>query len=165
MREFTTTEKDMEKGVSRIPLNLSRLFEEDLLDDKGEYLHPEQCQHKLKKLGPLVGVGAGQSYIDEMRGGTVVGEILHTEELELFEEIIDHRISAYNNSSGIKNNSNSYGEDKATDDEEDINGSMKKEKLAPLFKRATQTDANFEDFKIINMIGKGTFGKVYLIKN
>ena len=61
------------------------------------------------------------SYIDEMRGGTVVGEILHTEELELFEEVIDHRISAYNNSSGVKNNSNSYGDDKATDDEEDVN--------------------------------------------
>lgn len=79
----------MEKGVSRIPLNLSRLFEEDLLDDKGEYLRPDQKLHQLKKLAPLQ--GAGGIYIDDMRGGTVVGEILHTEELELFEEIIDHR--------------------------------------------------------------------------
>jgi hypothetical protein len=104
LREFCTTEKDLEKGVSRIPLNLSRLYEEDLLDEKGEFIVGER-----KKNGV-----AGMAF--DFRGGTVVGEICNTEEMEQFEEIIEHRQSAYNNSSGVKNNS--YGEDKATDDEE-----------------------------------------------
>ncbi len=40
LREFTTTEKDLERGISRIPLQLSRLNEEDLLDDQAEALIP-----------------------------------------------------------------------------------------------------------------------------
>lgn len=33
LREFATTEKDLEKGISRIPLQLSRIYEEDVLED------------------------------------------------------------------------------------------------------------------------------------
>jgi hypothetical protein len=31
LREFNTTEKDLEKGFSRIPLPLARIFEEDVM--------------------------------------------------------------------------------------------------------------------------------------
>ena len=31
LREFTTTEKDRDKGISRIPLNMTRLREEDVV--------------------------------------------------------------------------------------------------------------------------------------
>jgi len=34
LREFTTTEKDLEKGVSRIPLQLARILTEDLIEVK-----------------------------------------------------------------------------------------------------------------------------------
>lgn len=33
LREFTTTEKDLEKGVSRIPLQLARIYEEDVMEE------------------------------------------------------------------------------------------------------------------------------------
>lgn len=33
LREFTTTEKDLEKGISRIPLQLARIFEEDVIEN------------------------------------------------------------------------------------------------------------------------------------
>ena len=33
LREFTTTEKDMAKGVSRMPLDLSRIVSEDILEE------------------------------------------------------------------------------------------------------------------------------------
>lgn len=36
LREFTTTEKDLEKGVSRIPLQLARLYEEDVFEEDGD---------------------------------------------------------------------------------------------------------------------------------
>lgn len=35
LREFTTTEKDLEKGISRIPLQLARIYEEDVMADDG----------------------------------------------------------------------------------------------------------------------------------
>jgi hypothetical protein len=34
LREFTTTEKDRDKGISRIPLTLARLYEEDILEEE-----------------------------------------------------------------------------------------------------------------------------------
>jgi len=33
LSDFTTTEKDLARGVSRIPLKLARLYNEDLLDE------------------------------------------------------------------------------------------------------------------------------------
>lgn len=38
LREFTTTEKDRDKAISRIPLNLARLYEEDVLKDEEEII-------------------------------------------------------------------------------------------------------------------------------
>jgi len=32
LREFQTTDKDVEKGISRIPLKIARIYEEDILD-------------------------------------------------------------------------------------------------------------------------------------
>lgn len=34
LREFTTTEKDLEKGISRVPLQLARIYEEDVIEDQ-----------------------------------------------------------------------------------------------------------------------------------
>lgn len=34
LREFTTTEKDVEKGISRLPLQLARIYEEDVLEEE-----------------------------------------------------------------------------------------------------------------------------------
>lgn len=33
LREVTTTEKDLEKGISRIPLQLARIYEEDVMEE------------------------------------------------------------------------------------------------------------------------------------
>jgi hypothetical protein len=34
LKEFATTEKDVDKGISRVPLVLARIYEEDLLGDE-----------------------------------------------------------------------------------------------------------------------------------
>jgi hypothetical protein len=34
LREFTTTAQDKDKGLSRIPLPLARIYEEDILDEQ-----------------------------------------------------------------------------------------------------------------------------------
>ena len=33
LREYTTNEKDCEKGISRIPLQLARIYEEDIIEE------------------------------------------------------------------------------------------------------------------------------------
>lgn len=33
LREFTTTKKDQDKGISRMPLQLARIYEEDIIED------------------------------------------------------------------------------------------------------------------------------------
>ena len=43
--------------------------------------------------------------------------------------------------------------------DENLSGGAKK-----MFSRNKQ-DANLEDFKIVKLIGKGTFGKVYLVEH
>ena len=79
--------------------------------------------------------------------------------------------------------SNSYGNDDEEEEQDEADGyetgegeeskspttkknkiSTKGIKLAPLFKKASQCDACFEDFQIVCLIGKGTFGKVIDIK-
>ena len=37
LREFQTTTKDVEKGISRIPMQIARLYEEDILEDDDNY--------------------------------------------------------------------------------------------------------------------------------
>ena len=34
-----------------------------------------------------------------------------------------------------------------------------------LYRRATVTEVTWEDFELISIIGRGTFGKVYLVRN
>jgi hypothetical protein len=181
LREFTTTEKDLERGISRIPLQLSRLNEEDLLDDQSEALVPNiitepgsggDIREEIKQAA-VVNRGNKQYYYKGVNRMTssVQEEICDTEDMEKLEEIIEQRQLAqkFSNVDGKNGGFNSYGEDygadengeSATDDEGD--SSRRRDKLAPLFKKSTQKDASFDDFKIITMLGKGTFGKV--IKN
>ena len=34
LQDFVTTEKDVQKGLNRLPLNLARLIEEDIMSDE-----------------------------------------------------------------------------------------------------------------------------------
>ncbi len=34
LSDFVTTEQDVRKGTSRVPLNLARIYEEDILSDE-----------------------------------------------------------------------------------------------------------------------------------
>lgn len=79
------------------------MYEEDTIVDDNGGLHFEESK-KAASAQPLAGATSMAA-----RGGTVVGEICNTEEMEQFEQIIEHRLEAYNNSSGVKNNS--YGDD------------------------------------------------------
>ena len=65
LREFTTTEKDLERGISRIPLQLSRLLEEDILDQQTESMIPTLLPSKdeeTKGTGAKVDIARGKYY-------------------------------------------------------------------------------------------------------
>ncbi len=44
LREFQTTDKDVEKGISRIPLKIARIYEEDILDKMDNDGHSAQLK-------------------------------------------------------------------------------------------------------------------------
>lgn len=46
LQDFVTTEKDVQKGLNRLPLNLARLIEEDILSD-AEVAAGKQGQNQM----------------------------------------------------------------------------------------------------------------------
>jgi hypothetical protein len=50
LHEFTTTEKDLERGISRIPLQLSKLLEENILDEQTELMIPTLLTSKNEEI-------------------------------------------------------------------------------------------------------------------
>jgi hypothetical protein len=99
LREFTTTEKDLKRGISRIPLELSRLPDEDLVDNQNLATVLTEVNEESKT--PI-----NQYYYSGItrmtNNGLVEEQICDTEEMERLEEIIEqrHRIKYYNSSSG-----------------------------------------------------------------
>lgn len=47
LSDFVTTEQDVKKGNTRLPLNLARIYEEDLMSDE----EVEKAQAEMKKKG------------------------------------------------------------------------------------------------------------------
>lgn len=54
LHEFTTTEKDLERGISRIPLKLSRLVEENILDEQTEQMIPTLLPSKDEEIKSMM---------------------------------------------------------------------------------------------------------------
>ena len=116
LREFTTTEKDRDKGISRIPLPLARIYEEDIIEESSEPILPPVSE----QLDVL------ESYAFDM----------------------EHRKEAFSMS-------------KRSDfDREEFGERNERERSSTLFSRTSVELVNFEDFRIIKIIGRGTFGKV-----
>lgn len=122
LSDFVTSEQDVKKGNNRLPLNLSRLHEEDLIkeDDK-------------KALNKAI-------------------ENMAIDDADEFSKNIQHKRDAMARASSYI----------MTDENDDFNQS--RERSVSLFQREKEV-YNFEDYKIVNLIGRGTFGKVYLVRN
>lgn len=116
LREFTTTEKDRDKGLSRIPLRLARIYEEDIIEDQ------------------------------DMVMSNVSEEL---DILETYKFDMEHRKQAF-----------SLSKRSDFDREEFEDNFNERDRSSTLFSRTSIDVVNFEDFKIIKIIGRGTFGKV-----
>jgi len=125
LKDFTTTEKDMKKSISRFPTSEYRNFAEDLLDNQTPQLKKSQTSEK------------------------------ETEDYDSKQDIRKKQLTA---------GSTDTGDDETDTDSQDneVKQSMNSGAKA-LFNR-NKFPAKLEDFKIKKMIGKGTFGKVYLVE-
>jgi hypothetical protein len=41
LKEFQTTQRDVKKGISRVPMKIARIYEEDILDQHNDADHIE----------------------------------------------------------------------------------------------------------------------------
>ena len=63
LREFATTAKDLERGISRIPLQLSRLLEEDILDEQTEAMISNILpEREEESKGKVLGIRSNNKY-------------------------------------------------------------------------------------------------------
>jgi len=139
LAEFVTTESDAARGISRMPLILARIYEEDLkfTDPRKHKISP----HSLQKQ-------------QTAEADTMIDNLAST---------LDYRNSAKRASiKRVSENSNA-----TYDDEFDFDSTLaehEKAKASMLYRRDTMVQATFDDFEVLKCIGKGTFGKVFLVK-
>jgi serine/threonine protein kinase len=144
--DFVTTEKDLKYGKTRMPLALSRLYDEDLMSDE----EVEKAKVEMKKNGMVIESPSSKITVD-------VNNYNQEDIMVNFE----HKQEAYRKSSihtkvkalhspmmaNTQRGETLYCRERVPEDQEDVSKYV------------------FEDFKILRMIGKGTFGKVYLVTN
>eukprot|EP00347_Sterkiella_histriomuscorum_P024519 403330825 len=125
LREFATTEKDIDKGISRQPLQLARIYEEDVVEEDD-----------------LI-VDGGQGGLNEP-----------LEIMDNYTKNLERRSRAYSN------RGSQYGKpNQEVPQNEDG-------ECQTVFQRSNSDgEVNFDDFRILSIVGKGTFGKVYLVQH
>jgi hypothetical protein len=144
LSEFCTTEKDVSKGISRMPLILARCYEEDIKFEDGKSTQKFKISPKAVK---------NQRDDDEQFKHNM--EIREAAKRESIKKI---KANDLMKSSKI--------EQKTMDCDLDFDELMlaKSSGSSLLYRRDTLVTATFDDFEMIKCIGRGTFGKVYLVK-
>ena len=154
LADYTTTEKDITRGISRMPLVLARIYEEDIKFEQ----NPKQRQPQFR-MSPSVmqrdTLGdANERLIEEL-------EAMSRERNELHRRSVD--INASNFSKSHDNLAARPLDAEFFLDNTDLMRSNERSSL--LYRRSTMTEVTWDDFELISIIGRGTFGKVYLVRN
>lgn len=158
LSDFCTSQKDVARGISRIPLVLARIYEEDIKFEQNK-----------------AGFGASSKYRISP-SSTVKQEMSDSERLiENLNATFEHRNKAQRNSyreqqvscdrfaaqeAGDRRGSRTLDSDFNFDDLQ----AEHQDTSSLLYRRDTLVNATFEDFELISIVGRGTFGKVYLVK-
>lgn len=136
LRDFTTTEKDLKKSVSRFPLPEMRLNDEDLL----KVTPAEQVTAKMSEV-----------VLDEK-------EDFATQQSRRQQQLASE--SSMTSSTADEEDPNSFAMD-----EQDRQVRMSMAGGGENIFSRDQTKARLQDFEFRKLIGKGTFGKVFLVQN
>ena len=138
LEDFTTTEKDLSRGISRMPLALARLTEEDILKDSQLPSMKKDMSMEVDQMNSL----------DDM--------------VNLKRQSVAKAIQGQ--SSIVKTQNELVWLEEDEDDETMFNRQLESSS-ENIFTRDTLKNCRFEDFKIRAIVGKGNFGKVYLVES
>lgn len=154
LADFSTTEADVSRGISRMPLELARIYEEDIKFDANK-----KSQLTKYRMSPKAMEKIQLSEAERM--------------IENLSESINYRNSAQRSSLQRSEEYNVLIASKESINEIPLDGDLgfderqqaRNSSSSVLFRRESQALASFEDFQLINIVGRGTFGKVYLVKS
>ena len=138
LADFCTSPKDVSHGISRMPLILCRIYEEDT-----EFQKPGTTPKY--RISPSSKVTQEPSDAEHLMNNL-------------------NKSIEYRNSAGRDFLRNSRELDK---DDFNFDAMLKEHSQAnstTVWRRDTLVQATFEDFELLNIIGHGTFGKVYLVR-
>lgn len=152
LSDFCTTEKDVARGISRMPLVLARIYEEDIKFDATSKTRPKF----------VTSPSAMQRE-----------QLAESERLMAnLNEMSRHRNDAQRRSINISqegfsmaNLANSSTDRPLDAEVSQENAGDRNSRSSLLYRRSTVIEVTWDDFELISIIGRGTFGKVYLVKN
>lgn len=147
LTDFATTEKDVSRGISRMPLVLARIYEEDISFSATAKTRPkfvtspsalqrEKLAESEKLMANLSEMTSHRN--DAQRRSLNLTEFLANSNRQSLGKSLDAEVPKDEGGSG--------------------GGSL-------LYRRNTVTEVTWNDFELISIIGRGTFGKVYLVNN
>ena len=131
-----------------MPLVLARIYEEDTL-------MPSKSKTPNFKISP---------------NSQPKNEMSEAEKLiENLSKNLEHRNNAQRNSINLQKDINrkSIGQDNTLDSDfnfDDLQQQHREATASQIWRRDTLVNATFEDFELLSIIGHGTFGKVYLVR-
>jgi len=138
--DFVSTEKDVQKGNTRMPLALSRVYEEDMMSET----EVEKAKVEMKMKGMKIDSPTNKDDDD------LLANIEHKQNMFRKQSTLHKATAATDGDDSPRQGGRGvsvYCRRPLPDDKEDI------------------SQYAFEDFEIVRLIGRGTFGKVYLVKN
>ena len=148
--DFVSQEKDIQNGRTRMPLALSRLYEEDLMSDE----EVEKAKVEMRMNGMSIESPSSKITVDvnNYNQEDILVNIEHKQEAyQRKSSVVKGKPKPLPSPMQVQNEhvrgTTLYSRKKAPEDEEDVSKYC------------------FEDFQIVRLIGKGTFGKVYLVQN
>jgi hypothetical protein len=142
LNDFCTSQSDVSRGISRMPFALARIYEEDtkFATDSVQAMRMSPSQH---------------TKIDFTESEKLISNLSET---------MKHRNAAKNRASQRLDTS---AVDDETNEEFSFDQLSKEHSMAnasQVWRRDTLIEASLEDFELLSIIGHGTFGKVYLVR-
>lgn len=159
LADYTTTERDIARGISRMPLVMARLYEEDIKFESKSKQRQGQGQFRLSPSAMQ-----RNTLADDNERLMAELDAMSRERNEMHRRSVD--INASNMTKSVDDLSAKPLDAEFFFDEVVQgrgNGEARTSQL--LYRRATVTDMTWDDFELISIIGRGTFGKVYLVRN
>lgn len=157
LHDYCTTEKDVARGISRMPLVLSRIYEEDIKFDA-----TPTNRRPVFKTSPSM-VQREQLAESERLMANLNEYSRHRNDAQRRSLVMDKEEFNRAMSRSIEGMPELRPLDSEVPQDEAENS--RNARTSCLYRRSTVTEVSWDDFELISIIGRGTFGKVYLVSD